>query len=92
MKKNKYEQVLQARLDLHGLFVREALIAVENFLQESRTKGFSVVQIITGKGLHSQQGPVLKKEVQSFLRDQHISFRDGKIQEGGSGTLIVLLS
>ena len=92
MKKNKYELIIQNTIDLHGLSLGEALIAVESFITESQQKKHTMICIITGKGIHSPSGPVLKKNIQIFLREQGISFRDAKIQEGGSGALIVTLS
>lgn len=91
MKRNKYEPVLEATLDLHGVFSHELEQSLSSFITESRNQKKKRVLIITGKGLRSSDGPVLKPLVQGFLRDQHLSFRDAKIQEGGSGALVVSL-
>ena len=57
------------KLDLHDIFNRGASIDAElnRVIQEARTKGISLVEIIPGKG--SGQ---LKKHVLRFLEQKHI--------------------
>ena len=57
------------KLDLHDIFNRGASIDAElnRVIQEARTKGISLVEIIPGKG--SGQ---LKKHVLRFLQQEHI--------------------
>lgn len=62
-----------ASVDLHGLRVEEARQKLEAFLQRvARTHSGQAVQVITGKGLHSPEGPQLKPmvlEELSYSRD-----------------------
>ena len=85
---------VEATLDLHGLTSVEASSRVQNFLQESRTLGRSVVRIIHGKG-HGSIGrqPVLKTRVRQLLQEISfvLAFCSVRPQEGGSGAVNVLL-
>jgi DNA-nicking Smr family endonuclease len=91
-KKNKYAPVIDSVLDLHGYTTSQAIDAVDAFLRLSRQKQYTRVSLITGKGNRSLQGSVLKPTIQSYLLSHNLSFRDAKIQEGGSGAIIVSLS
>jgi len=51
-------------LDLHELFLRDALTAAEDFLRECQYEGIVKSQIITG------QGEVLRPEIRRFLRNK----------------------
>lgn len=66
----------QDRLDLHGCTAAEAKIKTENFLARSRRNHLKTVLIITGKGLHSPEGSVLKDVIESRLK---IMKNDGSI-------------
>lgn len=57
---NKPEKIL----DLHELFLRDALTAAEDFLQECQYERVIKSQIITG------QGEVLRPEIGHFLRNK----------------------
>lgn len=62
--------VPEAELDLHGLRGREAEARTDSFIRASRRKGFKLVLIITGKGLHSPgRLPVLQDAVEARLRE-----------------------
>jgi len=50
-------------LDLHGLGVREALAATEQFLREARAQGATEVRIVYGKGHGSPGGRGVLREV-----------------------------
>ncbi|KAJ6586833.1 cytoplasmic protein [Mycena vulgaris] len=43
-------------IDLHGLYVKEAIEHTDQALQEAKQRGDSEVHLIVGKGLHSQGG------------------------------------
>ena len=47
-------------LDLHSFAPREVKNVVQNYLQEARKKGFSIVRIIHGKGIGVQREMVRK--------------------------------
>lgn len=91
MKQNKYPPKIDAELDLHGMTSWEATSALEIFLEKSRAAGHHRVRIITGKGLHSEGEPVLRAQAQEILQAEELSFVRAKIQEGGTGALIVTL-
>ena len=68
---NKYQPKIDAELDLHGLTQREAEGEVWDFLSEAEEKEYLKVRIITGKGLHSENGEgVLKSLVIGILRQK----------------------
>jgi DNA-nicking Smr family endonuclease len=91
-KRNKYQPVIEATLDLHGLYQVEAAAAVSDFLNEARSRGRRLVRIIPGKGIHSATGyGVLNDLVRQILRDRGYKFSSAKINEGGAGALDVKL-
>jgi len=84
----------QDDLDLHGLVVDEARLAVAQFLHDARRQGLTCVRIIHGKGLGSPgQMPVLKRLVGLWLmrRQEVLAFTQAPPAEGGGGALRVLL-
>jgi DNA-nicking Smr family endonuclease len=85
-KVNKFTLQIDAEIDLHGFFEREAIKAVSEFLKRAETKSFSRVRIITGKG----KG-VLQNGVRTWLGEKKYVFETAKITEGGTGALIVNL-
>ncbi|MFA7382510.1 MAG: Smr/MutS family protein [Desulfurivibrionaceae bacterium] len=50
----------QEQLDLHGCTAAEAEAATTSFLARARRNHLKTVLVITGKGIHSPEGPVLK--------------------------------
>ena len=66
-KKAKKQTLPQAELDLHGLTGPQAEARTENFIAAVRQRGFSVVRIITGRGLHSDGPPVLPGVVEEKM-------------------------
>ncbi|MCK5413011.1 MAG: Smr/MutS family protein [Candidatus Pacebacteria bacterium] len=88
VKQNKYIQTVQDEIDLHGLTKDEAREEVLSFVDEARMKNYNRIRIITGKGLHSENGRgVLRGFVQSLLEKQNLKYSDAKIDEGGSGAI-----
>lgn len=57
----------QAELDLHGFTAREAATAADSFIQRVRNRKYRTARIITGKGLHSRGGPVLRDIIDEKL-------------------------
>ncbi len=85
---NKYEQIAEAELDLHGYTAAEA----KDVLDEMFTAGeYKHVRIIIGKGNHSVDGPVLPNFVKSYLNARNINYRQSKLRDGGQGALEVFL-
>jgi len=58
----------QAEIDLHGCIAPEAEAKTLAFLDRARATRLTLVRIITGKGLHSEEGPVLPGLVDQLLR------------------------
>ena len=84
----------EAELDLHGLTIDEACPKARFFLQDSIYQGFKTALIITGKGLHSSDGPVLRQAVEKLLdqqREQVIEWGIAPRRYGGDGALVVFL-
>jgi DNA-nicking Smr family endonuclease len=82
------------QLDLHGLTVDEARVAVAAFLHDVRRRGQRCVRVIHGKGNRSRLGqPVLKVKVSHWLRqrDEVLAFCSARAVDGGTGAVYVLL-
>ena len=85
---------IDAETDLHGMRIREALVALAEFLAECRAEGARCVRVIHGKGLGSRGGQaVLKWEVDRWLRmhGDVMAFCTAQPRDGGTGALYVLL-
>jgi DNA-nicking Smr family endonuclease len=84
----------QAVLDLHGLTVARADLALSDFLGQARERGLTRIRIVHGKGLHSgADGPVLKNLVDAALRGTRTvrAFASALPAHGGAGAVNVLL-
>ncbi|MCE5387782.1 MAG: Smr/MutS family protein [Acidithiobacillus sp.] len=85
---------IQADLDLHGLRVEDARLAVASFLQDARRYHWTCVRIIHGKGMGSPgQIPILKRLVGHWLQrhQEVLAFTQARPMEGGGGALRILL-
>ncbi|MGN0907913.1 MAG: Smr/MutS family protein [Bullifex sp.] len=83
-----------ATLDLHGMGYTEAESEVNRFLDEALSSRIEKVAIIHGKGLHSDDGEgVLKELVYTILERRGIAreITVPKAQYGGSGAVWVIL-
>jgi DNA-nicking Smr family endonuclease len=81
-------------LDLHGLRVEHARLALLEFLAECRHRHIRCARIIHGKGFGSEQRqPVLKCKVNYWLRlrDDVLAFCSAPRRDGGIGAAYVLL-
>ena len=93
-------------LDLHGFTLDEANKKVESFITDCFDQKVSKVTIVTGKGLHSQNGKdpyisekfgILKNSVPEFIKNNHSlmtkikSIAGAEISDGGSGAFYVFL-
>lgn len=95
---NKYQhlQTPQAEFDFHnlGILTHDQILGLtDDFIQASVASGYKLVSIITGAGLHSKNGPVVKPVVADFLTSHPSiqSFSEGKYTQGGQGVFIVKL-
>jgi len=89
--RKKYPKFAQDELDLHGFTRAEANEEVWSFLMRAEEKGFKRVLIVTGRGLHSENGGVLKKHVQKLLDEEKYFYKNAKITEGGEGAIDIYL-
>lgn len=79
-------------LDLHGQTVVEACESLSVFIYHHQFEPF--VQIIHGKGYHSENGmSILKTQVVSFLKQhpQVLAFNSCPDKDGGTGAVFALL-
>jgi DNA-nicking Smr family endonuclease len=88
---------IQDYLDLHGLGVEEALLALEKFLKQSRERGLRHVLLVHGKGKGSAGGESILKEIlcqrlchKRFAR-WVLAFCSAQARDGGTGAMYVLL-
>ena len=86
---------LDYELDLHGLTRDEALDALTMFIGGAFRRRQQAVLVITGRGNHSPEEPVLKKAVEKWLRetgkDMVAEFLQAPRQLGGDGAIVVFL-
>ena len=85
----------QDELDLHHADATQAEAMLRRFLKESVQAGLGCVRIVHGKGLHSDSGvPVLKNLVDRVLRQRAdvLAFHSAPPAQGGHGAVLVLLS
>ena len=82
-------------LDLHGLTRDEALDALNAFIKGAYRRGQQAVLVITGRGNHSPDEPVLKSAVEKWLREggkeMVVEFFSAPRQLGGEGAIVVFL-
>lgn len=85
---------VQGQLDLHGLRVEQARMALSDFIKQASEQGVRCVRVVHGKGLGSKdKQPVLKGKVRSWLvqKQEVLGFVAARAAEGGHGALVVLL-
>ena len=85
----------EATLDLHGMRVREARLALLRFLVQSLHHQRRCVRLVHGKGFGSGgEAPVLKQKVNQWLpqRPEVLAFCSAPRWDGGTGAAYVLLS
>lgn len=85
---------VQDEVDLHGMTVSEARVALRDFIHDSSLRGFTCVRVVHGKGLGSgHRGPVLKGKVNNWLRrwEEVLAFVSTRQVHGGTGAVYVLL-
>jgi DNA-nicking Smr family endonuclease len=86
---------VEREIDLHGLTVAEAKLALRQFLIRALEQHVRCVRIVHGKGLRSgHRGPVLKLAVSGVLRRSGavLAYVSARPVDGGTGALYVLLS
>jgi DNA-nicking Smr family endonuclease len=87
---------IDARIDLHGLRKFEVDQKVEAFIKQARANKYRLLLIITGKGTHSEGGPVIKDAVYGLLTRgamvrNVLALSPAQPEHGGDGAYYVLL-
>ncbi|OAX33893.1 hypothetical protein K503DRAFT_699647, partial [Rhizopogon vinicolor AM-OR11-026] len=77
-------------LDLHGLYVKEAISYSDKAIKEARQRGDSQIRLIVGKGLHSN-GHVakIKPALEDLMRQHNLP---AEVDPQNAGILIVQLA
>lgn len=82
-------------LDLHGLTRDEALEYLESFIKGAQRRGQKAVLVITGKGLHSPDQPVIRTAVEEWMKKEGkemvAEFFTPPREMGGDGAFAVFL-
>jgi len=87
-KENNLDSTLGA-VDLHGLYVKEAISFTDRAIQQARRAGDSQIRLIVGKGLHSpQQVAKIKPAMEELIQKHHLL---AEVDPNNSGVLIVHL-
>ena len=106
LSKHNTKPYISKTLDLHGLSLNDANQKVEFFLNSCFDQGVHKVIIVTGKGLHSQNGKdpyiskkfgILKNSVPEYIKNNSglmkkiKNISDADIKDGGSGAFYIFL-
>lgn len=82
-------------LDLHGFLKDEALARLERFIASAYQRRLDAVLVVTGKGVNSPEGPVLKGAAAAWLggrgKGMVAEFSPAPRDRGGSGAFVVFL-
>lgn len=83
----------QSSLDLHGCTLQQASLLVKPHLRDCRQHNDKYTLIIHGKGLQSEQRPLLKNALATWLPSDPriLGFYSAQPKHGGTGALYVLL-
>ncbi len=86
---------INQELDLHGLLRDEAVSRLEHFITSAFSRDMEAVLVITGKGINSPEGPVLRGAVEEWLRGRGrgmvAEFSSAPRDKGGSGAFVAFL-
>ncbi|TFY57043.1 hypothetical protein EVJ58_g7271 [Rhodofomes roseus] len=83
------EDSAPGEIDLHGLYVKEAITYSERAIQDARGRGNAKVNLIVGKGLHSPHGVAkLKPAIGELMQRQGLV---AELDPDNAGVLIVNL-
>ena len=99
-KKKKKEPLPSTRepedvIDLHGLTVESAAAEMRAFILTSKLRGYYLIKIIHGKGLHSAGEAKLKSFVLEYLNGEGkkmiSSWQHAPVRHGGDGAVMIYL-
>ncbi|KAF5386058.1 hypothetical protein D9615_002469 [Tricholomella constricta] len=77
-------------IDLHGLYVKEAIARTDQAIQEAKRRGDSELHLIVGKGLHSRNGSAKIKPAVEELMQKHRLLAE--LDPRNAGVLIVQIN
>lgn len=92
LKQGKYLTI--ATLDLHNYKQNEAMLRLQNFINNITTPGSSCIKVIHGKGLNSRENKaVLKILVRRFLEHHKrlLAYTKASENDGGDGATLIKL-
>lgn len=84
----------QSTLDLHGYTQSESEGMVKSFLNEAKENKLRKIAIITGKGLHSENGnEVIRTSTEKLIKESSLikEHSYAPINRGGSGVIWIIL-
>ncbi len=93
----RYPDEPQRSLDLHGMTVREAEKALENFVLDCREQGLIFIKVVTGLGRNSEGGvaklrPMAVNMLSGMIQQQTVkNFKTAELRHGGFGAIYVYL-
>jgi len=77
-------------VDLHGLYVKEAIIYTDRAIEEAKQRGDTEMHLIVGKGLHSQGGAAkIKPAIENLMMKHQLT---AALDPHNTGVLIVQLN
>jgi DNA-nicking Smr family endonuclease len=85
---NKYEQIPEVEIDLHGCTTEESKQLLDSVIDEGRHR---FIRVIVGKGRNSDNGPILPNYVKGYLNERGLRYNLAKQRDGGEGALEVFL-
>ncbi|KAI0000402.1 hypothetical protein BJV77DRAFT_939265 [Russula vinacea] len=87
--RGEYSGRMPTEIDLHGLYVKEAITYTDNSIAEARARGDNEIRLIVGKGIHSpNHAAKLKPAIEGLIQKHNLS---AAIDPQNSGVLIVHL-
>lgn len=75
-------------IDLHGLYVKEAIARTEDALEKAKRNGDTEIKLIVGKGLHSTSGAKIKPAIENLMKKYQL---DAELDPHNAGVLVVRL-
>jgi len=77
-------------IDLHGLYVKEAITYTDAALEEAKLRGDSEIRLIVGKGSHSEGGEAkVRPAIKGLMRKYKLA---AEFDPSNSGVLVVELN
>ncbi|KIM40052.1 hypothetical protein M413DRAFT_28588 [Hebeloma cylindrosporum] len=88
--KNLGQDSKPGEVDLHGLYVKEAIARADQAIQDATNRGQAQICFIVGKGLHSQGGVAkIKPAIEELIQKHQLC---AEIDPNNSGVLIVFIN